>query len=179
MRYRRDDTKGGTWFFTVNLAERNKTLLVDEFDLLRDVMNKVKQQHPFKIDAMAVLPDHLHAIWTLTENDNDFSTRWGLIKAGFSRCLPKLERINKSRVTKGERGIWQRRYWEHVIRDDDDYARHVDYIHYNPVKHGYVTQPSDWPYSTIHRYIESGILDSKWAESIGDTEDVLFGESVI
>ena len=99
-------------FFTVNLAERNKTLLLDEIDLLRDVTNKVKQRYPFKVDAMVVLPDHIHAIWTLPEGDNDYATRWGLIKQGFSRQIPKTERINKSRVDKGERGIWQRRYWE-------------------------------------------------------------------
>ena len=140
MRYRRDDTKGGTWFFTVNLAERNKTLLVDKYELLRNVMNKVKQHHPFILDAMVVLPDHIHAMWTLPPGDNDFPTRWGLIKSGFSRLLPKTERINKSRIRKGERGIWQRRYWEHLIRDDADYEKHVDYIHYNPVKHGYVRE---------------------------------------
>ncbi len=122
MRYRRDNTKGGTWFFTVNLAEWDKTLLLDKFDLLRDVMNTVKHQHPFKIDAMVVLPDHIHAIWTLPINDNDYSTRWGLIKSGFSRKLPRHERISESRSRKGERGIWQRRYWEHWIRDDRDYV---------------------------------------------------------
>ncbi len=98
MQYRRDDTKGGTWFFTVNLAERHKNTLVDEIDILRKVMNKVKQQYPFKVDAMVVLPDHIHAIWTLPVNDNDYPTRWGLIKSGFSRKIPKLERINKSPV---------------------------------------------------------------------------------
>jgi len=143
MQYRRADVKGGTYFFTVNLAERNKTLLVDEFDQLRMVINKVKKRHPFYLDAMVVLPDHLHMLMTLPENDNDFAKRWTLIKSGFSRLLPKTERINKSRQSKGERGIWQRRYWEHLIRDDKDYERHVDYIHYNPVKHGYVKRPID------------------------------------
>jgi len=179
MRYRRDDTKGGTWFFTVNLAERNKTILVDEFDLLRDVMNKVKQQHPFKLGAMVVLPDHLHAIWTLPPDDNDFSTRWGLIKSSFSRKLPKLERINKSRIRKGERGIWQRRYWEHLIRDDLDFEKHVDYIHYNPVKHGYVKRPIDWPYSSIHQYVEDDVIDKKWAMIEAGMDEEEFGEYVV
>ena len=100
---------------------------------------------------MVVLPEHLHAVWTLPKNDNDFAKRWMLIKSNFSRQLPTTERINKSRKTKGERGIWQRRYWEHLIRDEIDYQRHVEYIHYNPVKHGYVDKPTDWKYSTIHQ----------------------------
>ena len=109
-----------------------------------------------------VLPDHLHVIWTLPENDFDFATRWRLIKSHFSRGLPSTERINNSRKQKSERGIWQRRYWEHLIRDELDYERHVDYIHYNPVKHGYVDKAFDWPYSSIHRFIEKGIISSDW-----------------
>ena len=177
MHYRRADVKGGTYFFTVNLAERNKTLLIDEFDSLRLVLNRVKKQHPFQLNAMVVLPDHLHALLTLPLNDKDYSTRWALIKAGFSRQLPKDERINRSRKSKGERGIWQRRLWEHLIRDDQDYENHVNYIHYNPVKHGYVERAVDWSYSTIHAYISDGVLRNDWgsAESIPDIE---FGERV-
>jgi putative transposase len=111
---------------------------------------------------MVVLPDHLHAIFTLPLSDNDYSTRWALIKTGFSRQIPKTERINKSRKSKGERGIWQRRFWEHLIRDELDYENHVNYIHYNPVKHNYVDHSVDWPYSTIHRYISKGILKPDW-----------------
>ena len=162
MQYRRANITGGTYFFTVNLADRKKTLLVDEFELLRDVFNKVKKQHPFILEAMVVLPEHLHAMITLPTNDNDFALRWMLIKSGFSRQLPKHEKINKSRKRKGERGIWQRRYWEHLIRDNNDYARHVNYIHYNPVKHGYVKMAADWPYSTVHRYIKNNLLDRNW-----------------
>ncbi len=178
MRYRRDDTKGGTWFFTVNLAERDKNTLVDEIDTLREVMGKVKQRHPFKIDAMVVLPDHIHAIWTLPVNDDDYPTRWGLIKSGFSRKMPKLECINKSRIKKGERGIWQRRYWEHLIRDGQDYERHINYIHYNPVKHGYVKKPVDWPYSSIHKFISEQILDVGWTCNEEDMDIKEFGECV-
>ncbi len=169
MRYRRANVKGGTYFFTVNLAERNKTLLIDEIDKLRVAINKVKKQHPFKLDAMVIMPDHLHALMTLPINDNDYATRWMLIKAGFSRQLPKLEKIDNSRKTKGERGIWQRRYWEHLIRDDNDFEKHVDYIHYNPVKHGYVKFAVDWPYSTIHDYISRGIINASWG-GINDNE---------
>jgi len=173
MRYRRADIKGGTYFFTVNLAERQNTLLVDEFDKLRHAMNKVKKQRPFKLDAMVVLPDHLHAMWSLPVGDSDYATRWMLIKAGFSRQIPRLERINKSRQTKGERGIWQRRYWEHLICDEDDYEKHFDYIHYNPVKHGYVAQAVDWPYSTLHEQISNGTLNRDWGCA---NNDVMFGE---
>ena len=175
MRYRRADVKGGTYFFTVNLADRQQTLLVDEFEKLRLVINNVKKQHPFQLDAMVVLPEHLHAILTLPVDDNDFAKRWMLIKTGFSRQLPKQELINDSRKRKGERGIWQRRYWEHVIRDELDFERHVNYIHYNPVKHGYVKRAIDWPNSTIHEYMRKGILDENWAYEENDDENE-FGE---
>ena len=145
MQYRRADTKGGTYFFTLNLADRKKTLLTNEIDSLRLVINRVKKKHPFQLNAMVVLPDHLHALLTLPQNDNDYSTRWSLIKAGFSRLLPKDERISPSRKTKGERGIWQRRFWEHAIRDEQDFENHLNYIHYNPVKHGYVESAVDIP----------------------------------
>jgi putative transposase len=173
MRYRRANVAGGTYFFTVNLAERQRTLLVDQVDVLREVMREVKRRHPFHIDAMVILPDHLHAIWTLPAGDSNFATRWMLIKAGFSRRIVPGERRNQSRVQKGERGLWQRRYWEHLIRDERDYARHVDYIHYNPVKHGHVTHAADWPYSSIHRYITAGAITPDWGCGNDDGE---FGE---
>ncbi|MBL1459160.1 MAG: transposase [Methylophaga sp.] len=162
MRYRRADVAGATYFFTVNLLNRKQTLLTDHIDTLRACIKTVKQRHPFHIDAMVILPDHLHAIWTLPPGDADFAKRWMLIKTAFSRALPKHENINQSRKSKRERGIWQRRYWEHLIRDELDYERHVDYIHYNPVKHGYVDKTFDWPYSSIHRFIEKGIISSDW-----------------
>lgn len=162
MRYRRANVEGGTYFFTMNLAERHRRLLLDHVDILRSAVKTVKQRHPFHIDAFVVLPDHLHAIWTLPGHDADFSTRWMLIKAGFSRHIAKDEHRNASRISKGERGIWQRRYWEHLIRDEGDFERHVDYIHYNPVKHGYVNRAAEWPYSSIHRYIKTGIIASDW-----------------
>jgi putative transposase len=163
MRYRRARMPGGTYFFSVNLAERKRTLLVDHIDDLRKAVRKVLTDHPFHIDTMVVLCDHLHAVWTLPEGDADFSMRWALIKAGFSRCIPADERRSQSRITKGERGIWQRRFWEHLIRDEKDYAAHLDYIHYNPVKHGYVQSVAEWPYSTFYRYVEQGMHDKGWA----------------
>jgi len=176
MQYRRADVKGGTYFFTINLAERKNTLLIEEIDKLRCVMNKVKKQHPFKLDAMVVLPDHMHAIWTMPNNDSDYPKRWMLIKSGFSRQLPKHETINKSRQRKGERGIWQRRYWEHLIRDDHDYQMHVDYIHYNPVKHGYVKRAVDWPYSSVHEHLSKGLLTWDWGCNEDKLGDLVVGE---
>ncbi|HYQ91201.1 MAG TPA: transposase [Candidatus Competibacteraceae bacterium] len=176
MRYRRCDISGGTYFFTVNLAERSSGLLVEQIDTLRDAVRTVKQRHPFDIEAMVILPDHLHAVWSLPEGDADYPTRWLLIKAQFSRSLPPGERIRASRVRKGERGLWQRRYWEHWIRDERDFARHVDYIHYNPVKHGYVSRPVEWPYSSLHRYIQRGVLPADWGVAWEDHGDCPFGE---
>jgi len=163
MRYRRANIPGACYFFTVNLAERKSGLLVEHIEKLRESVRRVQTAHPFVIDAMVVMPDHLHSLWTLPQGDRDFSTRWGLIKAGFSRQLAPSERLSASRKSKGERGIWQRRFWEHLIRDDLDFARHVDYIHYNPVKHGYVQRPADWPFSSIHRYVDHNIVDENWA----------------
>lgn len=176
MQYRRADIAGGTYFFTVNLLERKRSLLVDHIDLLRNVIGNVKYRHPFHIDAMVVLPDHLHALWTLPAGDRDYPTRWMLIKAEFSRTLAKDECCSNSRQSKGERGIWQRRYWEHLIRDDGDYARHMDYIHFNPVKHGYVERASDWPYSSIHRYIKAGVIERDWGGGGNKTVVEGFGE---
>ncbi len=164
MQYKRAKIKGGTYFFTLTLQNRKLSLLTDYFSLLRSSFNKVKSNHRFILDAMVVLPEHLHVLMTLPENDCDYAKRLLLIKAGFSRQLPKLEDISESRVKKGERGIWQRRYWEHCIRDENDFNRHVDYIHYNPVKHGYKNRPIDWEYSTIHKFIRNGILSDNWGE---------------
>jgi putative transposase len=125
------------------------------------------QQHHFKIDAIVVLPDHLHSIWTLPESDADFSTRWQLIKSYFSRqCNSQYQgKISTSRQHKGEKGVWQRRFWEHQIRDDRDFINHLEYIHSNPVHHGLVTAPKDWQDSSFHRYVEVGIYDQMWGAS--------------
>lgn len=165
MRYRRANITGGTYFFTVNLADRKSALLVEHIDLLREAMRKTQQSHPFEIIAIVVMPDHLHAIWHLPAGDADFPLRWALIKSAFSRSIEKTEPIQKSRQLKRERGIWQRRYWEHLIRDDDDLEKHVAYIYTNPVKHGYVTKAVDWPYSSIHRAIRQGDADENWGTS--------------
>ncbi|WP_221064727.1 REP-associated tyrosine transposase [Methylomagnum ishizawai] len=161
--YRRAFIPGGTWFFTVNLLQRRgNNLLVSEIDLLRATVKNVRNHHPFQINAWVVLPEHLHCIWTLPPGDSDFSTRWRLIKSGFSRALPKTERRSEVRQAAGERGVWQRHYWEHAIRDDADYERHVDYVHMNPLKHGWVRRVSEWPYSIFHRYVEKDIYPMDW-----------------
>lgn len=151
--YRRIFVPGGRYFFTVNLADRRAQLLTDHIDLLVAAFRDTRSRHPFTTEAIVVLPDHLHAIWTLPDGDADFPTRWRLIKSAFSRRLPRSEPVTESRKTKGERGIWQRRYWEHLLRDDDDFGRHVDYIHANPVKHGHAKSAADWPFSSYHRMI--------------------------
>jgi putative transposase len=106
--------------------------------------------------------DHLHALWSLPEDDPDFASRWSYFKAYFLRALPASQSRAQSKIAKREKGIWQRRYWEHVIRDEDDLQRHIDYIHYNPVKHGLVSRVSDWPHSSFHRYVEQGLLPVDW-----------------
>jgi putative transposase len=161
--YIRAFVPGGTFFFTVCLLDRRRKLLTENIDHLRGVLKAARRRRPFDIDAIVILPDHLHCIWTLRPGDADFSTRWHDIKARFSAGIPMGERISSRRLQKGERGIWQRRFWEHVIRDEADYERHVDYIHYNPVKHGQVMRVSDWPYSSFHRFMENGIYDLDWA----------------
>ena len=169
--YRRIYIPGATWFFTVNLAERRENkLLLENIDYLRGSFIKVQRSHPFKIIAIVILPDHLHYILSLPEGDTDFSTRWGLIKANFSRNITKGERISASRIKRGERGIWQRRFWEHLIRDEKDFHAHIDYIHWNPVKHGLTKQAADWQYSSFQRFVKAGFYPENWGSLNHDFE---------
>jgi putative transposase len=161
-RYRRARIEGGVFFFTVTLADRSSDLLVRHIDRLRRIYVSVRQGRPFETIAICVLPDHIHAIWQLPANDCDFSLRWSLIKSGFSRGLPVDVSRTPSKIVKRERGLWQRRYWEHAIRDDADLERHVDYIHFNPVKHGLVGRVCDWPHSSFKHYVARGDLQSDW-----------------
>jgi putative transposase len=172
--YRRAFVPGGCWFFTVNLLERRQTLLVDYADELRRAFEETRRARPFEIVAIVVLPDHLHAIWRLSPDDADFSTRWRLIKTRFAKALPTRERRSAVRQTRNERGIWQRRFWEHLIRDDADYARHVEYCYFNPVKHGLVRRVQDWPHSSFHRDVRRGMFPLDWAGEI--TPEGEFGE---
>ncbi len=164
--YRRYRIPGGTYFFTVNLLQRRPNdLLIRHIDALRVAVYETRKRRPFHIDAWVVLPDHLHCVWTLPEGDDDNSNRWRCIKQAFSKAIPKTERRSQIRRARGERGIWQRRFWEHMILDDADYVTHIDYCHINPVKHGLVGQLVDWPYSTFHRYVQRGIYPVDWSTS--------------
>ncbi len=172
--YRRPNIPGACWFFTVNLLDRKTCLLTDHIEELRAATREIKGRFPFQIDAMVILPDHIHAIWTLPPDDADFSVRWRRIKAIFSKSLPQTEWRSTVRQKRGERGIWQRRFWEHAIRDEEDYRRHVDYCYYNPVKHGYVEEIADWPHSSYHRDVKAGRYPADGRGKIDD--DFKFGE---
>jgi putative transposase len=161
--YRRAFVLGGCWFFTVNLLDRRSKLLVEQIDALRAAVQWTREHYPFAIDAWVVLPDHQHAVWTLPESDADFAVRWRMIKSRFAHAIPAEERRDDVRIARGERGIWQRRFWEHMIRDESDYARHIEYCYINPVKHGLVSRVRDWPHSSFHRDVTAGIFPLDWA----------------
>ena len=184
--YQRLRVRGACYFFSVNLADRESDLLVRHVDTLRGAVAETRRERPFRIETMVVLPDHLHAIWTLPEGDADFSTRWGAIKARFSMAMrragftppPPVGQVNggvnPALRRKGEIGLWQPRFWEHCIRDERDFDLHRRYCWGNPVKHGYVRTPADWPYSSIHRDIRAGRVNPCWT---GGLEDGDFGEA--
>ncbi len=167
--YRRHRIDGGCYFFTVVTAGR-QPLLVEHVDELRAAFAYVMKRHPVRIDAAVVLPDHLHCIWTLPPGDRNFAMRWRLLKSHFSRSLPDLEPRSDHRRDRGERGIWQRRYWEHHIHDEVDYQRHCDYLHFNPVKHGYAERAADWPHSSFGRFVAAGVYSEDWASNAPDLE---------
>lgn len=167
VQYRRNLVAGGTYFFTVTLADRRSNLLIQHVDVLRESLKKVQQHHPFEIVAWVVLPDHIHAVWTLPNDDRDYSGRWRAIKSHFVRTVKKLG-VPITMRADGSAILWQRRFWEHTIRNDDDLRRCVDYCYINPVKHGLVKAVVDWPYSSFHRDVKRGIYPSDWA---GDTQD--------
>jgi putative transposase len=154
---------GGTYFFTHVLRHRHGSdLLVRHVESLRTAVRTVRTTHPFHIHGWVVLPDHLHCVIELPDGDSDFALRWRLIKLIFSRSLPLEEQRSVLNRSRRERGIWQRRYWEHLIRDEADMRAHLDYLHFNPVKHGLVGRVADWPYSTFHRLVGRGIYPSDW-----------------
>lgn len=148
--YRRVFVPGGEYFFTANLEDRSSDLLVRRIDDLRSAWSYVEARMPFETVAAVVLPDHMHCIWRLPPGDADFPTRWRLLKAHFTRSVAKSGGAPKGRRA-GERSVWQRRFWEHVIRDDRDRLAHVAYIHNNPVKHGYCSRVDEWEFSTWRR----------------------------
>jgi putative transposase len=168
--YRRYRVPGGTYFFTINLLDRHSDLLVRHIEALRESVRRTRIERPFHIDAWVVLPEHVHCVITLPPGDDDFSNRIKAIKIRFVRALEPDEWRSPVRVAKGERGIWQRRFWEHAIRDDDDYARHLDYVHFYPVKHGHATSVAQWPYSTFHHCVRTGIYPMDWGG--GEVDDI-------
>ncbi|MGF1456297.1 MAG: transposase [Alphaproteobacteria bacterium] len=158
--YRRLFVPGGTYFFTVNAADRNDSILTDNIGLLRAAFRTVKTRHPFDILSIVVLPDHLHTVWRLPEGDADYSLRWRWIKSHFSRHVQGAETRSASQVRRRERDLWQNRFWEHMIRDDESLERHIHYCHLNPVKHGHCGSVADWPYSSYHRDVSRSIVPS-------------------
>jgi putative transposase len=179
-RYRRATTAGASYFFTV-VVYRRQTIFCDDVFLnaLHAAITSVRVAHPFAIDAWVLLPSHLHCEWTLPEGEANFSTRWKIIKRAVSvACRENYRRadwMTASKIKHRESTIWQRRYWEHQIRDDLDLQRHVDYIHFNPVKHGYVKSAADWPHSTFHRYLRQGVYSPDWAGG-DDVDELKAGE---
>ncbi|MBI3773509.1 MAG: transposase [Gammaproteobacteria bacterium] len=167
MRYRRAFVSGCSFFFTV-VTEQRRPLLVspEAVNILRMAFRVVRSTHPFEVDAIVILPDHLHCIWTLPPGDADFATRWRLIKTWFTKHCDPASRMmpNRARVTKGQQAIWQHRYWEHALKNDADFSRHVEYIHFNPVKHGYVLSAIEWPHSSFRRYVKDGVYLADWGQ---------------
>jgi len=176
MQYRRAFVPGGSYFFTVVTNRRLKIFINDSsINILREAFRRVKNKRPFKIDAIVILPDHLHCIWTIPDDDRDYPTRWRLIKTWFTKHWKIELQINPGPVLPqiSKRNVWQKRYWEHLLQDEKDYRRHIEYIHYNPVKHGYTKHPMDWRYSSFRKYVKQGIYPEAW----GDTNQV-FPESI-
>ena len=180
-RYRRSNTTGASYFFTLVTYRRQAILCEPPIrNALRNAITEVRQKRPFTIDAWVLLPDHFHCLWTLPPGDADYSMRWSLIKRKVSlSCGPRFKRqewITSSKQKHRESTIWQRRYWEHQIRDESDHQRHLDYIHWNPVKHGHVEHVVDWPYSTFERYVKQGVYSMDWGGYVGAEFASDFGE---
>ena len=187
--YRRIIAPGATYFFTLNTFNRQSLLTEDIVRAsLRRAIDEVRIEMPFQIDAWVLLPDHLHAIWTLPSGDADFSKRWSIIKRRVSQACQHLISIDASTERESHRQIaitkrreitfWQRRFWEHMIRDENDLQRHLDYVHINPLKHGYVKRVQDWPYSTFHRYVRDGTYCTDWASDGEINSTATFGETI-
>jgi putative transposase len=180
-KYRRIKAEGGTYFFTVNTEKRRPILTAAiARQALREAIIKTRKTFPFTIQAWVLLPDHLHTIWTLPPEDANFSSRWAMIKQYMSKACAQLmydfEGLSRSKLDRKEKGVWQRRFWEHLIRDDDDFAKHMDYIHWNPVKHGYVPRVVDWPYSTFHKLVAQGVYLPDWGGCVESWDEAHFGE---
>jgi putative transposase len=168
MRYRRARVLGGSYFFTlVTEGRRPAFAAAAAVEALRAAFRLEMRRAPFTLDAIVVLPDHLHCVWTLPEGDADYPERWRRIKAGVTRRLPEARALPRSasRAAKGELGLWQRRFWEHAIRGEADWRAHVDYIHWNPVRHGLAASPAAWPWSSFRRFVTQGLYPAEWGEA--------------
>jgi putative transposase len=174
VRYRRNFVPGGTYFFTVALADRTSSALVHHVSDLRVAFRIARHERPFTIEAIVILPEHLHAIWTLPPGDSDFSGRWRRIKAHFTHRLVAAG-VPVKRHRDGKYALWQRRFWEHTIRNEIDFERHVDYVHFNPVKHKLVRRAREWPYSSFHVYVRRGLKPADWAGDVNEAR-MDFGE---
>ena len=175
VEYRRNFVPGGTYFFTVALHDRTSSYLADHVGHLRLSIRTVKAKAPFEEIATVVLPDHMHVIWKLPRQDCDYPGRWKAIKSLFTRSLVKSG-VALTKNPMGEYRLWQRRYWEHTIKDNNDLKIHIDYIHYNPVKHGCVDRVAAWPHSSFHRYVADGMLPEDWGGDMRDATTICFGE---
>ena len=169
VRYRRNVIAGATYFFTVTLRDRRATYLVDYIADLRAAFRVAKQQQSFEIIAIAIMPEHLHALIRMADDDANYAKLWRTVKGNFTQQLLQ-QGVPLQRNARGEYNLWQRRFWEHTIRDDRDLQAHVDYIHFNPVKHGLVKFVAQWPYSSFHRYVRLGLLPKDWAIEQADGE---------
>jgi putative transposase len=179
--WRRAQVPGGTFFFTLVTEDRASILTTPlARSVLREVTLECRRRWPFDIEAVVLMPDHLHTVWRMPEGDSDYSKRWGWLKKEFTKrwlAGGGTERpVSKSRGGNRRHGVWQRRFWEHVIRDELDLGRHLDYVHYNPVKHGLVERVIDWPWSSFHRFVHEGRYPPDWGCGAMDF-DVL-GDSV-
>ena len=176
MRYRRVQITGATYFFTLVTFEREPLFAAEgAVELRRNALAKIQRQRPFVIEAEAVLPDHIHMLWTMPDGDADYATRIRLAKTAFTKSFAQNQSVaatSKSRSAKGEREIWQRRYWEHTIRDERDFQARLDYIHYNPVRHEFAATPADWPYSSFSAWVGKGVYDPGWgSDAVPDIPD--------
>lgn len=176
--YRRARAAGGTFFFTVVTYRRQPLLTAAPVRMaLREAIIEVRRQWPFDVEAWVLLPDHLHCVWRLPADDGNYSARWAAIKRFVTQRVPHPGLSGtRSRLARQEGSLWQRRFWEHQIRDEDDLRRHVDYIYWNPVKHGLVRRVTDWPYSTFHRDIRLGRYPADWGGADVDGEMAGLGE---
>lgn len=166
MRYKRMKVEGASYFFTLVTHERRKLFAEREcVALFESAVSRIRERHPFEVEALVVLPDHLHTLWQLPPGTADYSTRWRLIKEAFTKAYLKRyppPNVNPSRRARGEQSLWQRRFWEHLVRDDRDFGDHLDYIHLNPVRHGFVSSPSEWPHSSFSKWVERGVYEPNW-----------------